>query len=94
MTADMTDLEKRRKKLTFRARHRGMKELDIILGNFAEQNLSTLDDAQLTEFEALLHVPDQDMYAILVNGGAVPDALNGPLFQSILTFAQDPLGNR
>lgn len=55
--------DNRRKKLRFRAWRRGFREIDLILGGFAEQNLQTLDSAGLDAFEALLDANDQDVYA-------------------------------
>ena len=55
-------MDNRRKKLLFRSWHRGTKEMDIILGNFAEKHLAALDDTQLDAYESLLEVPDPDIY--------------------------------
>ena len=81
----------RRRKLKFRAWHRGMKEMDIILGTFADRTLDRIDEAQLDAFEALLHIPDQVFYAMLVHGAEISPEADGPLFRRILTFARDPL---
>ena len=48
------------KKLLFKASHRGTKEMDIILGNFAKTNLETMDIDNLKLFEELLELPDPD----------------------------------
>ena len=59
----MTDsLDPRRKRLLFRSRHRGTKETDLMLGGFAERHLAALDDRQLDRFEALLDLPDGDLF--------------------------------
>ncbi|MBP56478.1 MAG: succinate dehydrogenase assembly factor 2 [Rhodobiaceae bacterium] len=50
------------KKLLFKASHRGTKEMDIILGNFAKTNLETMDIDNLKLFEELLELPDPDLY--------------------------------
>ena len=51
-------LEKRRKRLAFRARHRGTKEMDLLIGGFAGRYLDELSEDQLDRFEALLEVPE------------------------------------
>ncbi|MBI1188764.1 MAG: succinate dehydrogenase assembly factor 2 [Alphaproteobacteria bacterium] len=66
-------LDDRRKKLHFRAWRRGFREIDLILGRFADAHLADLDAAELDAFEALLGVPDQIAYAWIV-GQAPPDA--------------------
>ena len=50
------------KKLLFKASHRGTKEMDIILGNFAKKNLDSMNNDNLKLFEELLEFPDPDLY--------------------------------
>ena len=50
------------KKLLFKASHRGTKEMDIILGNFAKKNLESMDIDNLKLFEEILEIPDPDLY--------------------------------
>ena len=52
----------RRKKLLFRAWHRGTREADLLLGSFAEAHLDGFDDATLDRFEALLECEDATIY--------------------------------
>lgn len=58
-------MNERLKRLRFRAGHRGMKELDVILGRFAQVHLDGMDERQLDQFEGLLAVPDPDLHAWL-----------------------------
>ena len=55
-------LEIRRKRLRFRAWHRGMKEADLVLGPFADKHLGRLSARELDEFERLLDALDPDIY--------------------------------
>ena len=56
------DLESvRRKKLLFRAWHRGTREADLLLGNFADRHLAGFDTGQLDRFEALLERLDGEI---------------------------------
>jgi antitoxin CptB len=57
----MDGLELRRKRALYRAVHRGTKELDIILGRFAEVSIPQMDEARLAAFERLLATPDPDI---------------------------------
>jgi len=69
----MTDnIEARRKRLRFRSWHRGMKELDLLLGGFADRELRAMDETELDLFEALLEVPEPVIYAWFT-GQAVPE---------------------
>lgn len=56
------DIDIRRKKLLFRAWHRGTREMDLLLGSFAEAHINDFDIAQINEFEKLLENPDPDLY--------------------------------
>jgi antitoxin CptB len=60
------DLEKRRKRLRFQCWHRGTKELDLLLGGFADQSLSSLSAEQLGRLERLLEVPEPLLYDWIV----------------------------
>ena len=58
----MDDLEKKRKRLKMRSRRRGIKEMDLILKNFADLKLNSMSEAELEKFENLLLENDQDLY--------------------------------
>ena len=72
--------EARRKRLLFRAQRRGFKEVDLVFGTFAAAELAALSEAELDVFEALLHAPDQEVYAWLRGHIPVPPKFDTPLF--------------
>ena len=75
--------EARRKKLLFRSLRRGFKEVDLIFGTFAADNLSGLSEAELDQFEALLDAPDSHVYDWL-RGATAPDAAyDTPVFHAL-----------
>jgi antitoxin CptB len=55
--------ETRLKRLRIRSWRRGIKEMDMLLGPYADGPLRDLDDAGLAAFEALLEENDRDLYA-------------------------------
>ena len=61
-----------RKRLLFRAWHRGTQENDLILGSFAETFLAGFDAAQMNQFEALLECTDPELFDWIVSGIAPP----------------------
>lgn len=65
--------EQRRKRLRFRSWHRGTREMDLILGRFADAHIATMSAEQLDRYAALLENSDPDIYEWLV-GRAVPPA--------------------
>jgi antitoxin CptB len=76
----------RLKKLKFRAWRRGFREADLILGPFADETLALLTAEELDEFEELLHQPDQDLYAWIVELQPTPPRFDTPLMSRIKTF--------
>src|ERR1044071_438546 len=56
-------LDPRRRRLLFRCWHRGIREMDFVLGGFAEEQLAILSESELTELERWLEIPDQHMFA-------------------------------
>jgi antitoxin CptB len=62
----------RRRKLLFRAWHRGTREADLLLGSFAERHLAGFGEGQLDRFEALLELDDGLLYD-WVAGRATPN---------------------
>ena len=79
-------LDLRLRKLKFRLWHRGIREMDLVMGGFADAELMKLSDAELAEVEGWLDIPDQQMFA-WVNGSETPPAeLDTPLFRTLRTF--------
>jgi len=58
----MEELEIKRKRLKMRSMRRGIKEMDLILKNFADLNLNLMSELELENFENLLLENDQDLY--------------------------------
>jgi antitoxin CptB len=74
--------EIRVKRLKMRASYRGIKEMDLILGGWAETHLSQADASTLDAFEAVLAEADQDLYS-WVSGQAEPPAALAPILGRI-----------
>ena len=72
LTVHRERLELRRKRLRYRSCHRGMKELDVLLGRFVERHLDSLSDAHLDRYESLIECPDPDIYLWILGRGAPP----------------------
>lgn len=68
------DFEVRRKRLRFRSWHRGSKEMDVLLGTFADRALAGLSPQQLDRYEALLQAGDPELYGWITGRDAVPEA--------------------
>ncbi len=70
----MDGLEIRRKRALYRANHRGTKELDLILGRYANDRVPGMDEGRLASFEEFLALPDTDIDQ-WVRGFAAPDGI-------------------
>ena len=62
-----SDLDQRRRRAAYRAAHRGTKEMDWLLGRYADNQLGHMTDAELDEFERLLQLPDPELQVVLMN---------------------------
>jgi antitoxin CptB len=81
---DADGLEKRRKRLIFRSGHRGTKELDIFFGAFAADHLAGFDDGQLDAYEALLDLPDPDVFNWIADLADPPDGEVEPAVRTLI----------
>ncbi len=88
MDEDMLKLRKRR--IRFRAAHRGMKELDLLFSRLAEEVLEELDEAGVAEFERLLEVPDAVVLAWVAREEEPPAEYDGPLLRRLLAYEFGP----
>ncbi|MGL1920092.1 MAG: succinate dehydrogenase assembly factor 2 [Hyphomicrobiales bacterium] len=90
----MQDIEIYKKKLMFRAWHRGMKELDLLMGTFAQDELAELKGDELDQFERLIDSEDNDLLNYFNGKQAVPSHLAGPVFERIKaqSFTPDKYG--
>ena len=80
------DREKRLKKMRYRAWHRGTKEMDLILGTFADHELESLNPADLDTFEALLEAEDAEAQTWFMGSNPVPEALDTPIYWRVKEF--------
>jgi len=79
-------LDARRRRLLFRCWHRGIREMDLVLGRFADAQLKQLNEPELAEVERWLDVPDQQIFAWVNGMEAVPPEFDTPLFRRLCEF--------
>jgi antitoxin CptB len=85
-TRSSDGLDDRRKRLLFRCWHRGTREMDLILGRFADAEIAGLSEDELGQLERLIEVPDPDLYAALTGGAPLAPHTAGHLFDRIKSF--------
>ena len=64
MDQSTTELDTYRRKLLWRATHRGLKELDLVLGGFARRNIAVMTETELDVFAVIVGLADSDLLGI------------------------------
>lgn len=80
-------LDARRRKILFRSWHRGMREVDLIMGRFAEATIERLTEQELDHLEQLLEVPDRELLAWVTSETAVPPIFDTTVFRRLRDFS-------
>ena len=90
MTGQWRTLDPRRRRALYRAWHRGTREMDLLLGRFADAHIEKLSDRDLAEFEALIDYPDDELFGWIVRGDPVPEKFATPVLAAIIArYAKD-----
>ncbi len=79
-------LDDRRKRLLYRCWHRGTREMDLILGRFADAHIASLDEGELAELERVIEASDPDLYAALTGNTVPAPEFAGAFFERIKLF--------
>ncbi|HEX2018800.1 MAG TPA: succinate dehydrogenase assembly factor 2 [Aurantimonas sp.] len=86
MQRSSSDLDVRRRKALFRSWHRGTREMDLVLGRFADAEIDRLSDAELADFELLMEALDRDLFQWLTGEAPVPANYDTPIFRRVRDF--------
>ena len=82
MSSDL-DLDARRRRIRYRAWHRGLRELELLLGPFADRQSAALDEVDVVAFEALLEADDQTVLGWLMGDAPPAPSHDTPLLSRI-----------
>ncbi len=88
-TRSSEGLDARRRRLLSRSWHRGTREMDLIMGRFADATIGELSEAEVDAFERLSEAPEPDLYAWITDKRAVPAEHDTALFRRLRAFARD-----
>lgn len=76
------------KKLFYRSKNRGCKEMDYILGSFAEKYLSLMDEKKLEGYSLILDQNDNDLYNWINNKSSAPSYLDAEIIDKLRKIAK------
>ena len=79
----------RRKRIVWRATHRGIREMDFVVGTFVKSRIETAHETELAELERILEIPDQDLMAWMTGSLPVPADQDSALLQQMLATRFD-----
>lgn len=85
-TRSSEGLDERRRRMLFRAWHRGMREVDLITGPFADAHIGSLSEAELDEFEQLLEVPEPELLAWVMGQEPTPQSFDTGVYRKMRDF--------
>ncbi|MCR5859656.1 succinate dehydrogenase assembly factor 2 [Mesorhizobium sp. J428] len=83
-TRSSADLDPRRRKALFRSWHRGTREMDLILGGFADDHIGELTDAELDLYETILDQLDPSLFKWFSGEEPVPAEHDTAVYRKIL----------
>ena len=81
-------METVRKRILYKATHRGTQEADKIIGGFAQLELKNLSKDHLHAFDKLLDVPDVDLLNWILGRQGVPKIFDNQIFKSIVNYKE------
>jgi antitoxin CptB len=76
---DVTLLDPRRRRILYRARHRGTYENDLMIGCFVATNFEIMSEAELDALEAVMELPDVDLADWLIGRRPIPPGMDNNL---------------
>ncbi|MEX0752509.1 MAG: succinate dehydrogenase assembly factor 2 [Xanthobacteraceae bacterium] len=85
-TRSSDGLDPRRRRLLFHCWHRGLREMDLIMGRFADSHIEELAGQDLDDFERLAEVPDQKLLGWFTGEYDVPPEHDTALFRRMRDF--------
>lgn len=86
LTRTSADLDPRRKRILFRAWHRGIREMDLIMGRYVESVIADFGEADLAILETLIEIEDRDLFAWITEDRPVPPEHDTPVFRAMKSF--------
>lgn len=82
------DTETRKKRILYRAAHRGTKEADVLVGGFFAARAASLTDGELDDADSVLDLLDMDLMDWIIKKMPVPSHLRSPLLDELVAYGR------
>ncbi|MBB5073101.1 antitoxin CptB [Bartonella callosciuri] len=83
---DRNQLDTRRRRLVFRAWHRGIREMDLILGRYVDAHIARMSNKTVSELEYIMSFDDRDLLTWVTGEVSLPSEVDSPLFHDIVNY--------
>lgn len=88
-TRSSADLDPRRRRILVRAWRRGIREMDLVIGGFADAEIAGLSDAELDQLEELMAEEDADIFRWVTGEAETPERFRTALFERMRAYVPD-----
>lgn len=88
VASDPPPLDPRRRRILFRATHRGTHETDVLIGGFVTPRIAGFSDAELDAIEELMELPDVDLADWLMGRLPIPPESDTPMLRAVQAAAR------
>jgi antitoxin CptB len=88
-TRSSADLDPRRRRILVRAWRRGIREMDLVIGGFADAEIGTLEEAELDQLEALMDQDDGDILKWVTGEAETPGEFRTAVFERMRAYVPD-----
>lgn len=85
-TRSSEGLDPTRRRILYRAWHRGTKEMDLVMGRFVDAELDNFNDEDLVDMEHMIEAHDHDLYDWIVGKKPVPSDQDTGVFRRLRAF--------
>ena len=85
----MNDLKSYKKKIIYKASHRGSKEMDILLGSFINKYIELFNENELNLFDSIIECDDEEIYQWILGKKVVPNEHQNRVFSLLLNNTQN-----
>ena len=88
------NIDNLKKKILYRSKHRGTKEMDLLLSNFVKKYINSLNERELCELELLLNIDDEVLYKWYLSNGRAASVPENSITKKLREFKLQDCGGK